>query len=613
MIESSPAVVHLYRQLPEAVARGDSLDLCARLILAIFDDFYAEHSDCPYRAQRAFERMDPKASVALSHERLNLYSEYVLVHGQRIGEALPRLSREEELWEALDERYRTLIVARYEADIAFAFAQSIRRNVFHGLWRPVSYTFPRPVGNRARALASAHQRFELEHGIESSTLVAVLHAFRFRAPFRDLHGDVERILERWRTVSAAREQRSGRALALDVLEGGFFRDLTAFVVGRVEWSDGSRSPFVLALLNGTEGIWVDALLHETSDVHNLFTSTLANFHVTSDLYFQIAKFLSSLMPLRPLGLHYSTIGFNHVGKVAILDEVEKQLEKSGQRFASSPGADGTVAIGFTFEACTYHFKVIRDRPTRDYKWGEFAGTEAVLAKYRQVHEINRTGSMLDNVMYFSLRLERERFDPALLEDLAANAAGSVQVGADYVLFRPLIVQLKITPLPVFFARADDATVRADVVENLGHCIRNNLAAGIFNKDLDARNYGVGRYGKVFLFDYDAIENLADVTIASNSELEEGEEDVPDWFFADGHVFLPEELVTGLQFPDRDARRRFRQRHAELETLEFWRDAQERLKRGEVLGVKNYPDARRLEPIAREEEGATPQLPGTPSD
>ena len=588
MIESSAAVSRLYVELArERPAASTRLDRGARLVLAIFDDFYAELCEGPRRAQRAFEVIDPRASVALSRERLNLWSDYVLAHGPRIREAFPPLAEDESLWERLDDHYRQLILARYEADIAFAFLQSIRRHVFRGIWRPVSYVFPRPVGNRARALASAHQRFELDGEITARVVVTVLHAFRFRAPFRDLHGDVGRVLARWREVSSG-----GRPVSLEVLEGAFFRDLTAFVVGRVEWEGGERSPFVLALVNGPEGIRVDALLHETADVHNLFTSTLANFHVTSDLYYQIAKFLSTLMPLRPLGLHYSTIGFNHVGKVAILDEVEQQLAASGQRFASSPGADGTVAIGFTFEACTYHFKVIRDRPTSGYKWGEFAGTEAVLAKYRKVHQINRTGSMLDNVMYFSLRLERERFDPALLEDLAVNAAGSVQVGEDHVLFRPLIVQLKITPLPVFFARAD-AAARAEVVESLGHCIRNNLAAGIFNKDLDARNYGVGRYGKVFLFDYDALENLADVTIASGADLEEGEEDVPDWFFAEGHVFLPEELVTGLDFPDRETRRRFRERHGELETLAFWRDAQERLGRGEVLGVESYPDARRL--------------------
>ena len=78
----------------------------------------------------------------------------------------------------------------------------------------------------------------------------------------------------------------------------------------------------------------------------------------------------------------------------------------------SPGAPGTVALGFTFDECGYHLKVIRDRPTSAYKWGEYPGVVKVIDKYRAVHEINRAGSMLDNVMYFNLRLDRDMFEPS---------------------------------------------------------------------------------------------------------------------------------------------------------------------------------------------------------
>ena len=110
-------------------------------------------------------------------------------------------------------------------------------------------------------------------------------------------------------------------------------------------------PFVVALLNSSAGIYADALLHRVADIHDLFSSALANFHVTTRLYYQTCVFLFSLMPRRPLGQHYSTIGFNHVGKVAILNEIVEQMRQSGERFERSPGAPGTVAFGFTFEAC----------------------------------------------------------------------------------------------------------------------------------------------------------------------------------------------------------------------------------------------------------------------
>lgn len=590
---SSKAVTQLYEQLKLEGPTDVRINICARLILAVFDDFYDELCEYPFRAQRAFENMDPQASLQISRDRLNLYSDYILVHGPRIREVYPELESDEALWEDLDACYRPLIAARYEADIGFGFAHSIRRNIHHGIWRPVAYSFSRPVRNRAMSMASAHQRFELDSGLDASTIVTALQIPRFKAPFRDLTGDTQAVAARWESLIKSGEFNDETPVALDILEAGFFRDLTAFLVGRLVWSDGNFTPFVLALLNDENGIYVEALLYKTADVHNLFSSSLANFHVTNPLYFQTCVFLHTLMPLRPLGQHYSTIGFNHVGKVAILNEIEQQLDSSGEVFASSPGFDGTVAIGFTFDSCSYHLKVIRDKPTRSYKWGEFEGVDAVLEKYRIVHEINRTGSMLDNVMYFNFRMDRDRFAPELLDDLLENAAGSVQLSGESVLFRALIVQLKITPLPVYFENATEDEI-ARAVNNLGICIKNNMSANIFNRDLDARNYGIGRYNKVFLFDYDAVEKLTEITIDTNVGMEDGEEDIPDWFFSDKSVFLPEELESGLQIPGRGARLLFRELHQDLLSADYWQNAQRRLQQGEVLGLRVYPSERRLE-------------------
>jgi len=43
-----------------------------------------------------------------------------------------------------------------------------------------------------------------------------------------------------------------------------------------------------------------------------------------------------------------------------------------------------------------------------------------LEKYRLIHEINRAGSMLDNVMYFNVKLDRDMFDPTLLDESVAR-------------------------------------------------------------------------------------------------------------------------------------------------------------------------------------------------
>jgi isocitrate dehydrogenase kinase/phosphatase len=589
--EELSAVESGYARLEAACADTDRVMATALLILAIFDEFYTRFCEYSHRAKQAFERLDARASVNVSTERLGLYTRYIAEHGPRIRASFPALSVESILWDALDRLYVAMIVDRYEADIAFSFAHSVRRNINHGLWKPVAYSFPPPSKLRAMSMASVHRRLVVQGRIDDELLRAALQVVGFSVPFRDLSGDARKIRERVQQLLRDRHE-SEAPVALDVVEAGFFRDRSAFIVGRWVFADDRVVPMVLALLNGAGGIYADAVMHRIADIHDLFSSTLANLHVTTALYYQTCVFLFSLMPRRPLGEHYSTIGYNHVGKVAILNEISAQLG-AGNKFQRSPGVPGTVALGFTFDACSYHLKVIRDKPTHSYKWGAFPGVSAVTEKYRVVHEINRAGSMLDNVMYFNMRLERDVFDPALLEEISREASDSVQVVDDGVYLRSLIVQLKIIPLPVYLEHAGESETRA-VIASLGHCIRNNAATNIFNKDLDSRNYGVGRYGRVFLFDYDAVEKLTDVKIRTNLDREPGEDGVPGWFFEDGVIFLPEELEHGMQFKSDLARRCFRQENSELLSVGYWLDVQQKLQRGEVPGLRMYPDSTKLD-------------------
>lgn len=590
------SVEQAYARLAACPDDASRIAATARLILAIFDDFYALLCEYPYRAKCAFELMDPHASIRISKERLELYSRYIAEHGPRIQVAFPALSDDAALWDGIDRLFMAMIVDRYEADTAFSFAHSLRRNICQEIWRPVAYSFPPPSKLRAFSMAAVHRRLSVGARIDAELIASFLRVPGFSVPFRDLHGDCLRILERVEPLLYGSDGDTAEPppVALDVVEAGFFRDRSAFVVGRWVRRDDSIVPFVVALQNSPQGIFADAVLHRVADIHSLFSSALANFHVTTRLYYQTCVFLFSLMPRRPLGHHYSTIGFNHVGKVAILNDITEQMRASGQRFERSPGAAGTVALGFTFDACAYHLKVIRDRPTRSYKWGDYPGVAAVIEKYRLVHEINRAGSMLDNVMYFNLRLDRAMFEPAFLEEMCRECAQSVHLDGDAVMLRTLIVQLKIVPLPVFLDGASEAETR-EVIVNLGQCIRNNAATNIFNRDLDSRNYGVGRYGRVFLFDYDAVEKLTDVKIRTNLDREPGEETVPDWFFEEGIVFLPEELQHGMQIMNRFARNCFREENPDLLGVEYWRDVQQKLLRGEVPEVQMYPDACKLEP------------------
>src|SRR5450759_3124586 len=136
---------------------GERIEAAARLLLIIFDEFYGLLCEYPYRAKCAFETMDPHLSIRISRERLGLYTRYIAEHGPRILAAFPALATDPSVWDPLDRLFMAMIVDRYDADIAFSFAHSIRRNIGRGLWRPVAYSFPPPSKLRADSMASVNR------------------------------------------------------------------------------------------------------------------------------------------------------------------------------------------------------------------------------------------------------------------------------------------------------------------------------------------------------------------------------------------------------------------------------------------------------------------------
>jgi isocitrate dehydrogenase kinase/phosphatase len=560
--------------------------LVAAWILDSFEHFYGEFRRLTWQAKHSFETRNHAAAIADARTRLGLYNRHTYALAEELRAVLPALVEREDLWHAVEAAYRPQLQERYEADLAIAYLHSVMRRVHAGEWWPVDYA----LGDLARIAAPREAvAVELRCGWPVSTSLAreILQVGELSIPFQDLDRDAALVAQRINdTLAGSVEIPPDR---IEMIRGCFFRNKGAYLVGRFVRADGRHKPLVIALQNPAQGLIAAAVILTIPHVHNLFSSTQASFHVTNLHYHEISGFLFTIMPRRPLGLQYSTIGFHHVSKVAIMTEITRQLIDSGEALDTAPGSPGTVAIAFSAPCLSYILKVIRDRPTDGYKWDSFAGAEAVLDKYRRVHEINRTGSMLDNTIYYNLKLDRAWFNPRLLQELVTAAGNAVRLQGDAVVFRYLVVQRTLMPLNVYLKiAAPDKARRA--INNLGHCIRNNAAANVFNRDFDARNYGVTRYLKVYLYDFDAVEALTDVKVRTNTDRVEGEEGIPEWFFEAGFVFLPEEMESGLRVDDRDLRREFRAAHGELMTVRYWEDMQAAHRSGQIPGIRTYPES-----------------------
>jgi isocitrate dehydrogenase kinase/phosphatase len=570
-------------------------ELVGAWILGSFERFYETFRHLTWLARTAFETREHPAAVAHARTRLGLYDKNVSALADEILEAYPALAVREDLWDAIKSAYRPQVDGRYEADLTIAYLHSVMRRVRAGAWWPVDYA----IGELRKPAARREDVcIDFPGGWPLNALLVreLLQVGELAIPFDDLERDAALVANRLNGNFA--DTADPVLLKIEMLRGCFFRNRGAYLVGRLAFGDGRYKPLVVALQNRPEGLVASAVLTAIPHVHNLFSSTQASFQVTNLHYHEISEFLYTIMPRRPLGLQYSTIGFHHVSKVAIMTEVTRQLMHTGETLDTAPGSPGTVAIAFSAPCLAYILKVIRDRPTDGYKWDSFAGAEAVLDKYRRVHEINRTGSMLDNTIYHNLKLERAWFNPRLLEELVTAAGNAVRLQGDAVVFKYLVVQRTLMPLNVYLKFAEpDKALRA--INNLGHCIKNNAAANIFNRDFDTRNYGVTRYLKVYLYDFDAVEALTDVKVRTNIDRTEGEEGIPEWYFEAGFVFLPEEIESGLRVDDREQRREFRAAHGDLMTVRYWEEMQAAHRAGQIPGIRTYPESCSLSDLPSE--------------
>lgn len=574
------------------MAENKIIPTVSRWLYEEYSLFYKEFLMIIDLAKVAFEKRDFASSVHVSSRRLSLYSASIVNVSRRLQRAYPEIQGDTECWQGIEAHYLRLIKDEYAEDIGKAYLHSLRRKIYQDEWHAADYSFSEMTSRDEAIFSEVLRSYELESELTEEIIESILNIPQFIRSYGDMPQERQRVLQRIVENLARSRHRADRLVRVEMINAGFYRNRGAYLVGRMIFDSGNFVPLIIALLNDESGLFVDAVLTSETYAHNIFSSALANFHVTSSYYHQVSALLKSIMPRRPLGLHYSTIGYNHLGKVAVMSDLESEIRDSDVGLETAVGSPGTVAMGFAAKNSAYSLKVIRDKPTKSYKWGEFGGVESVIRKYTRVHEINRTGSMLDSIIYYKIRLDRRWFSADLLEELLTEASETVSLVDDDVVFKYLIVQIKLTPLPVYLETATEKQAET-AIANLGYCIKNNAAANIFNRDLDARNYGIGSYSKVYLFDYDALEDLTEVKIRTNLDREDGEEDIPDWYFEEGVVFLPEELISGLCIPQRRLSDMFARRHHNLLTTQYWTEIQQDLLNGTVPSVSVYPDYERL--------------------
>lgn len=560
----------------------------ARRIAAAFAGYNADFRAVTRRAQPRFEARDWHGSQQDAVERIDLYDLWVDRTVTEMRTAFGDQATDRDLWRLLRDRFLQRSAGLPDTAFARTFFSSVSRRLFGTVGVDEGIEFAAvDLDPLEGAGGNAETRLYNNRGDVGMLVEDLLDDIALKCPWIDFERSVRHVKEDIATYLRGRGIDADAGVrALEMLQPIFFQSTRAYLVGRLDTVEGAL-PFVLALQNTEPGLSVDAVMLDEDDASVVFGFTRSYFHVDIERVAEAVVFLRQLLPRKPLSELFTVLGRARQGKTERYRELMRHLGSSEDQFEHAAGERGLVMICFTLPSLDVVFKLIRDRfpPVKNVV------RQDVLDKYQFVFRHDRAGRLVDAQEFKRVRLPLARFAPALLEELAAEAAGSVHIDGDDLIFDHMYIERRMVPLNLFLRSAQPADAERAVLD-YGQSIRDLALSNIFAGDLLLKNFGVTRHGRVIFYDYDELCQVTDcrfreVPVADNDEDEMRGE---TWFYvADNDVF-PETFLNFLAFTD-EQRAAFLNTHGDLLTADFWRGIQQRVRGGELLEVLPYQPRR----------------------
>ncbi len=561
--------------------------LCAQTAQNAFRDYLERFGAITRRARERFLTRDLSGSYADAAERLQLYGAVMAGLTSEIAELMGSRLAERGVWTAIKAVYSSLIAQGHAWEIAETFFNSLTRRVFAtaGVDQSIEFVdtdFDAPPATSPALVRRTYAGAPLRELLVAALTDTTVGGFGEES-FADLRGDAALAAERIGTAFP------GSAVVLEMIGTVFYRGRGAYLVGRAV-GQGAPLPLAISLRHkGDQGIAIDAVLLGEVDLAILFSYTRAYFRVEADCPYDLVLSLRELMPAKRLVDLYNAIGFHRHGKTELYRDFVEHLRTSRDQFVVAEGARGMVMLVFTLPSYDVVFKLIRDR----FDYPKESNRADVMRQYRLVFEHDRAGRLIEAHEFEHLRIPRERFHPALLEDLRRDAAETVQFDGDDVVIAHAYVERRIDPLNLFFAHADPAAATAAALD-YGQAIKDLAASNIFAGDLLTKNFGVTRRGRVVFYDYDELCFLTECNFRDLPQAKTHEEEMSaePWFSVREHDIFPEEFPNFLRFPE-PARMALFEQHGDLFQPDFWRAMQQKIKDGGIPEILPYPLERRL--------------------
>jgi isocitrate dehydrogenase kinase/phosphatase len=530
------------------------------------------------RAPARFARREWHEAQRDAAERLELYASHVR---QAIGAVRARAGSPPApaLWREVKASYAAAIAGRADAEIAATFFNSVSRRLFGTVGVDAETEFvdgDAPVPDASSGVGL--RAFDVER-IDRAAGLRLLSDGPYQGTPPDRDGDA--------VARALREAIGGGPARVEMLEVVFYRNKGAYLVGRATTALGV-APVVIALLNESDGVRVDAVLTTSDEASVVFGFSWSYFRVAAAHPRALVSFLAAIMPRKRTDELYTAIGFNKHGKTELYRGLRAHLASDVARFERPAGDEGLVMTVLALPSFNLVIKLIKDT----FGQPKTTTRRAVRDKYRLVFLRDRAGRLADAQEFEGLELPRRCVPDALLAHLLETAGGSARLDGGRVILTHCYTERHVTPLNVYLRHAPPDAAR-DAILDYGTAIKDLAGANIFTGDMLLKNFGVSRHGRVIFYDYDELALLTDCEFRRLPPPLDDDDAMraEPWFGIGEHDVFPEEFGA-FMVPAGPLRDAFLAAHADLLTVEFWTGMQARVSRGELPDVFPYRAERR---------------------
>lgn len=532
-----------------------------------------------------FEDRRFKELFSLAVKRYHLYGVMASETYTEIESLLGDKLFDIESWEKIKHYYSHLIQNRYDKPNTETFYNSISRKVFNQVSVGFTERFEFFNNEDYHIVEFTEPKVYREitvHKLTADVFKDILLSLDFKVKWEDIDRDCKNIMDEL-TPTMIFQKNNLFLDSIELVNTIFYRNRGAFVVGKLRYRRWVM-PFIIAILNEDNGLYVDAFVNNASDISIMFSFTRSSFMANTQKPVELIDYLKTIMPFKPMSELYDAIGYFRNGKTTMYRDLMNYVRNYDDKFIIAPGIKGMVMCVFTLTNYPFVFKIIKDK----FDNPKNVTRAQVLNKYKDVELNDRVGRMAYAHQFEYLRFPRHIFSDELIEEFKAIATKSVLIEEDYVVIMHCYMERKMEPLNLYLNKASLVdTCRAMV--DYGNCIKELAKANIFPGDLLLKNFGVTRHGRVIFYDYDEICEVTDCRFRRLPEALEGEElhGHESMFSVDHFDVFPEEFKS-FMVPDGPVGAVFMHEHADIFTAKFWRQIQKDINKGEYLKFYAYP-------------------------